>query len=94
MNQLLERVDALERVSRDQQRRIDELNSDRMNQQLRIDELESRVRELEGETKKRQTEAADGSTTRIKISGYTVDLSVFDGNLVAKMLSYLLPGAS
>ena len=91
MNQLLERVDALEKVSRDQQRRIDELNSDRTNQQLRIEELESRVRALEGETKKRQIEAAGGLAKRIKISGHTVDLSMFEGNLVVKMLTYLAP---
>ena len=91
MNQMLERVDALEKVSWDQQRRIDELNSDRRNKRLQIDELESRVRKLKCESKKRQIEAVDGSTKRIKISGVTVDLSMFDGNLVLKVLSYLAP---
>ena len=91
MNQLLERIDALERVSRDQQRQIDESNSVKIIQQHRIDELESRVRALEGDARKRQIEVANGSTKRIKVSGISADLSVFDGNLVVKILSYLLP---
>ena len=69
MNQLLERIDALEELCRRQQRRIDELQLGKINHGRQINELESRIDALEREAnRKRQITAADRSTKRIKTS--------------------------
>ena len=92
MNRLLERIDALEEVSREQQRQIDELNLDKRNQQRQIDELESRIDALEGEAKKRQITVANVSTKRIKIStGIKGDLYALDINIINYIVSHLPP---
>ena len=92
MNRLLERIDTLEEVSRDQQSRIIELNSDKRNQQRRIDELESRNDALEGEAKKRQITVANGSTKRTKISlKIKFNLFALDSNIVHYIVSHLPP---
>jgi len=90
MNQLLKRIDALEVVSRDQQRRIDELESDKRNRQRQMYELESRIDALESnDTKKRQITVANGLVTKC-IRTVTVDLSLFDNNiLVIHIASFL-----
>ena len=89
MNQLLDQIDALEVVSRDQQRRIDELESDKTHQQRRIDELESRIDALESDgTKKRQITEANGLVTK-RIRMVTVDFSFIDRNIIIQIALYL-----
>ena len=89
MNQLLERNNALEEVSNDQQQWIKKLKSDKTIQQCQINKLESRMDALKSEnTNKRQVTAANTLVTK-KIRTVTIDLSCFGKNIVIHIVSYL-----
>lgn len=95
MEQLREHIQVLERVIREQRRRIDDLESDNRKQQRLIDTLlESRTDVPDEEiTERREVAVIVGPLTkRIEISRIvTVDLSVFDKNIVIHVGAYLRP---
>lgn len=94
-HQLRERIEALERLAEEQRRRIDELESENGDQQRLIDALlGSKADSPDGERAgSREVTVIAGPLTkrltkRVEIS-VTVDLSLFDKNVVIHIASYL-----